>query len=456
MTRARRFVPALAVLCAALGACPDNAGIDPPLDRFFYPTALAVGHDGRWLYVVSSDFDLTYNGGTVAAVDLACVRARAADPTLRRCPGLTDAADITCDGSNVCLTSGFVRASQTRKVNPFAADAAWAAYPDRSRLYVAVRGDGSVTWFDTDDQGRLECGADGAGGLCSDGYRVGVDESQSPTAARLPPDPSALSIDPARGWVLVTHQNTDNNQGRASLIRDRAASGGTGTPVLLNVVGGVSLGLTDAALLPRAGDADPARSTWMTVSRSEPSINLFQAYPGNPAIGDGGPLLYRSAVVPVRGLSTGANSRAIALDPAPDAARAFVISRSPEALLTLRWSPSNPADVSVTDAFPLPQGPSRLTVVREAEQTLVYAVSYDARRVTVLDPDARRVVASIPTGRGPHAIVVDPTPGQRFLYVVDFLDSALEVIDLRPPADPASPGTYHRRVLTLGPALPTS
>ena len=256
--------------------------------------------------------------------------------------------------------------------------------------------------------------------------------------------------------MLVTHQNTDTNQGRASLIRDRAATGGAGTPVLLNVVGGVSLGITDAALLPRASDTDPARSTWMTVSRVEASINLFQAYPGNASIGDGGPLLYRSAVVPVRGLSTGANSRAIALDPSPDAARAFVISRSPEALLTLRWSPSNPSDVSVTDAFPLPSGPSRLAVVREGGQTLVYAVSYDARRITVLDPDARRVVASIATGRGPHALAVDPTPGQRFLYVVNFLDSALEVIDLRPPADPASPGTYHQRVLTLGPALPTS
>jgi hypothetical protein len=38
--------------------------------------------------------------------------------------------------------------------------------------------------------------------------------------------------------------------------------------------------------------------------------------------------------------------------------------------------------------------------------------------------------------------------------VVDFLDGALEVIDLRPPADPAVPGTYLRRVLTLAPQLP--
>lgn len=456
MTSARRVAPFLAVFCAGLGACPDNLGKEPPLDKFFFPTALAVGHEGRWLYVASSDFDLSYNGGTVAVVDLECVRARVADPSLRHCPGLTDAEDLRCNDSNVCLSSGFVRASQTRKINPFVVDAAWAAYPDRSRLYVSVRGDGSVTWFDTDNQGRLECGADGAGGMCSDGYRVGVDTAQSVAAARLPPDPSALSLDPARGWVLVTHKNTDPAQGRVALIRDGAALGGSAAPVLLNVVGGVSLGLSGAALLPRNGVSDPARSTWMTVSRVEASLNLFQAYPGNGAIGDSGAVVYRSAVTPVRGLATGANSLAIALDPSPGATRAFVISRSPEALLTLRWTADDPSDVSVTDAFPLPSGPSRLEVVTEGTQTLVYAVSYTARRITVIDPDARRVVASIATGRGPHALAIDPTPGQRFLYLVDFLDSALEVFDLRIPADSSSPGTYHQRVLTLGPALPAS
>jgi DNA-binding beta-propeller fold protein YncE len=463
--RPNPFVPprALRAACLALGVgsvgCPANEGVDPPADSFFYPVSVAASPSGGWLYVTSSDFDLRYNGGTVAPVDLTCLRARVADPQHARCAALPSAADIRCvvdrdqPGATVCEARAFVRADQVRRISAYAIDSAVARYPDRTRLYVAVRGDGSVTWFDLDDSGGLDCGASGALGRCADNHRVGADAAQSPTAARLPPDPSSISLDPARGWVLITHQSSDVGLARASLIRDGAVAGGGGAPVLLSALGNLSPGLSGAALLPRAAGSDE-RSTWIVTSRSEASFSFFQAYPGNATLRDASPFLYRSAIIGVRGLAGGNNNRAIALDPDTTRHRAFVVSRAPEALLSVTLDPANPTAATVVDVLPVPRGPSRLVVRSVDGHTQVMVISFDARRVTVIDPDERRVVGQVVTRRGPHQAVLDPSPSQPFLYLVDFLDGALEVIDLRPPADPASPGTYLSRVLTLAPQLP--
>ena len=66
----------LALLALALGACGEGASSQPaPLDRFTYPTGLALhtlGDGTRALVVVSSNFDLRYDvedGGSVMIVD---------------------------------------------------------------------------------------------------------------------------------------------------------------------------------------------------------------------------------------------------------------------------------------------------------------------------------------------------------------------------------------------------
>jgi DNA-binding beta-propeller fold protein YncE len=440
----------VAGLCAALGGCPENAGVSPPLDEFFYPVAAAVSSDGQWLYVVNSDFDLRYNGGTVVSVNLTAVREAAT----RRVTGNGCRVDDTSEGvSNAlrCNASRFILGSATRKLNPFAVDAAIARYPDRERLYVAVRGDGSVTWFDLDAQGGLSCGAGGAGSLCDDAHRVGIDGSASPLGNRLPPDPSALSVDASRGWVVVSHQSSDATLARATLLYDRGSRAGspaTATPVILNAVGNVTARLTGLALIPSADAA--ARSTWVATSRADSVLNYFQAYPGNTTLQDSLPYLYRSAAVAIPGLGTGSDNRSIAVDPAPGASRLFIAGRSPEALLVLDVDRANPTRVTVRDAIPTAREPSRLLAHYEASlgRTLVYVVNYADRRVSVIDPAEHRILTDITTNRGPHALVRDPN-GQ-FMYVMDFLDNALEVIDLRARTAEGDPNpTWNRRLMTV-------
>jgi len=440
----------LSAAAALLVGCPSNNGTDPPADGFFFPIAAAQNTRGDTLYVANSDFDLRYNGGSVVSVDLGLVRARAATVAAQGPQNCTPDPNVA--GAAICPAREFIRASATRKINPFAVDLAIAQYPNRERVYVIVRGDGSLTWLDATADGGLDCGGEGGpASVCDDAHRAGVDTAQSPVGARLPPDPSSISVDPQRGWVVVSHQSVDPAFARASLFRDPsfAAGQGVGGPTLLNVVGGLGPGLSDLALLGR-DPADPTRSTWVSTSRSEASLTFLQAYPGNPQLGDALPFLYRSASARVEGLSTGANNRSVLLDRTRPG-RAYLVSRAPEALLTVQFDPLAPTRIQVVDAVPLPPGPSRLAYVPGA-RPMVMVVSFDARQATLVDLGAQRVVGQVFTNRGPHTVVVDTQAP--WAYILDFLDAAVEVIDLRPEVDGAPNRTYLQRVLTLGSSTP--
>lgn len=430
----------------ALSGCPTNDGVDPPVDQLFYPIALAADPDGHALYVVSSDFDLRYNGGTVVSLDLDMVRAAVANPGNFNCR-----PDRSAPGAHICDEAQFVRRDQTRKINPFAVDAALGRFASgRERLYVIVRGDNSLTWLDAAPSGTLDCGASGVTEFCTDAHRVGIDPGQALRGDVLPQEPASLSVDASRGWITVVHQNNDPTYARASLFWDRDAVRTTpigSSPQLMNVVTGLPRGL--AYVLRLEGfEADTARATWLATSRTEGLFTVLQAYPGNGALEDKRPFLYRTSIAAVNGLNNGANNRGAALDPTPGAHRAFVVSRAPEALLTVDLSNLNAP--TVTDFQPVAGGPSRVLANYDAttHRTLVYVVSYDARRITVVEPDAHRVAGQIFTHRGPHQIVRDPNG--RFLYMVDFLDNTVEVIDIQPGGgvDPSEPA--NRRVLTLG------
>jgi hypothetical protein len=447
----------LAALTSLVGGCPTNNGTDPPNDRFFFPTAAvlhrpAPDQDADFLYVISADFDLAYNGSAIATVDLARMRARMADHN--GCFPDPNARDAW-----ICSETSLIRTEFARKLNPYAIEATIATYRDRTtgvayaqRLYTIVRGGNALAWFDIRSDGSLDCGTPDDRGYCAADHYAGNDPAQSPTALRLPQETSAISVDPERGWIVLTHQSSSVDVAHASLMRDPIAVGPAGEqgvthPVLLSTLGGTAPGLSSLTLMPRiAGSTD--RSTWLATSRTSPALTLLQAYPGNTELGDNRAFLYLAASTPIQGLNSGANSRTIVLDPDVTAKRAFVMSRSPEALLTL--DTSNPSAPTITDVTPLPSGPGRVMAVYHPalRQTYVYATAYDARWIYVIDPDDHRVIDQIATNRGPHAMVLDDRAGM--LFVVDFIDSSVEVIDVRPVVNDSPNPAFNHRVLTFG------
>ncbi|HEX3772025.1 MAG TPA: hypothetical protein VHV30_14215, partial [Polyangiaceae bacterium] len=70
----------MGIAVATSASCyPDGGGgTDPPPDTLYFPTGLAVSSGGNALYVVNSDFDLQWNGGTLQSYDLFAIRGDAA------------------------------------------------------------------------------------------------------------------------------------------------------------------------------------------------------------------------------------------------------------------------------------------------------------------------------------------------------------------------------------------
>ena len=59
----------------------EKPGLDPPVDRFFFPTGLALTPDGRFLFVSNGNSDLKYNGGSIVVVDVEEALTRVLDPS---------------------------------------------------------------------------------------------------------------------------------------------------------------------------------------------------------------------------------------------------------------------------------------------------------------------------------------------------------------------------------------
>jgi YVTN family beta-propeller protein len=76
----RNFAMASAVLAlagvpAGAGGCyTGGGGNEPPLDSLNFPVGLAVSEGGNVLYVLNSDFDLQWSGGSLQAYDLTMLR----------------------------------------------------------------------------------------------------------------------------------------------------------------------------------------------------------------------------------------------------------------------------------------------------------------------------------------------------------------------------------------------
>jgi hypothetical protein len=86
-----------------------------------------------------------------------------------------------------------------------------------------------------------------------------------------------------------------------------------------------------------------------------------------------------------------------------------------------------------------------------AEETRVFVICFDSRRIFIYDPQRSRFEAELLTGRGPYAVAVDTA--RSLLYVGHFTDSFIGVFSL----DLSSPANYGTMLGMLGnPKAPRS
>lgn len=256
----RRAVHGALALCAGLGCYKPDDGREPPLDRIYFPSALALSPDGDRLYVANSNWDLQFNAGSVQAYDAARLR----ELLPRSCNANSDClgANEICDvgpaepgagtyGSHWCVDASApdvcrglgIQSAGERLLQPglcssvdnrspdlllasvgvgaFATELIYRSNPaGGGRLFVPVRSDATLHWIDVPagtlpgGGAELDCGQ-GAGRDCDDNHRRGDDRSErTPTGVELPIEPYAVAASADGQAVVVSHQT----QGQVSLF----------------------------------------------------------------------------------------------------------------------------------------------------------------------------------------------------------------------------------------------
>jgi hypothetical protein len=347
---------ALAITALGTSGCfAPGDGIEPPLERLYFPVNLTTDQSGQHLFIANSNFDLQFNGGTVQSFDLE--RMRSLVP--RACESDTDCAPAEgCDlGLGWCvategpfagqpcgpfgeksladrlLSPGFCAAVDPSKpqdggpslvvdavgIGAFATDLIYRKGPSpddvpgapSGRLFVPVRGDTTLHWIDVDDGGFLECGQGGNDGDCDDEHRRGDDPAEESTRnLRLASEPFGLDATADGTAVVVTHQIG----GTVSLfVNDWGPRG----PLLEFALGGLPERPIGVAAVPepklvavRGIGFDPG---FLVTFRDAAEIRLLRF------VTDGGssparPFLTTAGGTNIRANSVGFDSRGIAID----------------------------------------------------------------------------------------------------------------------------------------------
>ena len=352
----------------ALGVCVLGAGcfvgdqaLSPPSNAFYYPTALVRSPGGSTLYVANSDFDLQYDGGTVLALDLVKMRVKL-NPLLLALRNVTHGTSVAA----ACLAGGVLPNTDkilhpgpclaiplndavggrppSATIGAFASGAVFVQRKDnetQARLFLSVRGDPSITFFDVNDDDPdndpktpgafsdlLDCTGAAPhlpGERCTNTHRVGVEPFESTRAIILPTEPVGIAASEDGTAIVVAHQTAKS----VSLtIDDPAQSTPTadgvirGKPTLEFVLGGLPDGPTDVVTVPiprlfkdRAEAHPPGidyQRGFLVTYRAAPVVDLIRVHEYES--GTARPFLTRSNQTGIGVNADGKDSRGIAID----------------------------------------------------------------------------------------------------------------------------------------------
>lgn len=450
MSRASLLTSWCAACCAlSVTGCEQVYPADPPPGTVIFPIAVdlvpstVAGEPPPYLLLANSNYDVRWRQGTLQSVDLDRVAAA------------VDACPSTIDGGPPCVEPTILPfLTDEVLIGPHASGV--AASPHGNRAYVSVRSESGMTWVDLDPvTGQLNCGNSlGGSGLedCDVAHR---DPAPSDGCGRTPElrgdvvgvvagAVSSLTGDAAHAgldYSVLVHRN-----GRASLFVDTMV-GAVRVPQLVHVLEGLPTDATNVAL-------DPARNLiWMPItvppsSATPPRINprevpmIGVAYDTDrPACSSA----YYAGAVSLRGLDTGQDSRDVAFT---DGGRfAHILSRTPNAVITVDTDGVgiNGGDSLITEVTFVRPGAARIASGNVTGLgDIVVATCFDDRTLWVLDAVTGAVLATVFGLQGPQDLAIDGARG--LVYVADFRDSVVRVVDLRPLAV----GGDARVVLQLG------
>lgn len=395
MKRRSRFaLSALIVLVMMMGLSSCGGEYTeplPPRDTLYYPIGLTLHPDGRFLYVVNSNFDLRYRGeqgGTVSVID-------------------TETGQILGNSSPFIPSYG-----ANIELNE-----------DATKAYITSRFESEITILDVAEQGQaLYCTVDGVPKPDSRTCRVRrVPDNQD--GSTIPRDPFGIALgriertigDEVVSFDLVhlSHLQSERQQTRVTALSFPNGEQAGATMQSASLVTG-----NQVVRRPGTQDIYVAGRTSNLVAAFRPFVN---------DIGEVEAIINRGNIILSRRQET-VDARGIAFD--DDGQWLYVATRRPNALHFIGMTAGANGEPAVVRTIPLEQNPSDALFHQGADGVKrIYVPSYRHGVIEVVDAEQEAVVDLIEVGRSPYSMVVDRAPvncrapGERCLGFVTLFDA---------------------------------
>ncbi|MBT8451671.1 MAG: hypothetical protein KJO40_06875 [Deltaproteobacteria bacterium] len=463
--------------------CGRTTGQDLPPGLMSFPIAIELSLDEdaegepKYLYVTSSNFALQWNSGNVQSYDLdkvleaiqtGCIGAGVANSCLRSSfEGNINEPECVCDPVNDDDCTAIppdrcsVVPSNLRFRDPGAAlrlipvdglipgevsigsfSDGMGLSTDGRRIYIPVRSDSNLTFIDVNEEGQLSCGgAFGEPHTCTSPYRSGSAELVNPSLnLGLPPDPVDVYVGDLAAdfgdvdgsddaaldgdYILMAHR-----EGRASMFFDQFRPGGPEPQQRPRL----AATLDDLAPEQVTITYEPgAKRAWIPSAEVPAIVRVGIAVDEDPTQS----YLFDAGLLFVSGLDQGRSNRDIRFDPREGRNLAYIVSRSPEALIVARSDVAG-GDLNMVAQIPTCGDPSRVQIAevpaRGDTVVLAFVSCFLSRNVQVVDTDSFQGLTTLTNVSGAFEFVIDAP--RRLLYVADFSTSVIRVADLQPILD---------------------
>lgn len=375
-------VAACAALASfALGCADPYVEPLPPRDRLNYPVGITIHPEGRFLYVVNSNFDTRYRedvGGTLSVVDLETRELRPqASPFL---PSFGGMIELNRDGT---------------------------------RAYVATRNQNAVV--------SLSVSPHGATVYCQDG-EVTTSDPLACTLRRVPDvvggafvpsDPFALDV------TTIDWESGDGVPFEIDLVNVAHLRGDNVTTIAIprteDAENPLASSMQSASLIAggSAIERRPGTRDIYVGGRLSREIAIFFPYlaPGSATV----QALIRRGTIQLGNVGESVDTRGLAFDETGDTL--FVVTRVPDALHIVDLGPRDVETGAgtldqVVASIPVARNPSGVFPHAGADgNTLLYVPSFDEEIVQVVDPTTRAVIDRIELGAKPYDMEFDVAPG---------------------------------------------
>jgi hypothetical protein len=441
-------------LFGAIGCLPDASGEPPPGDKLIYPIGLKVTHNGQYLLVANSNFDLRYNAGTLIAIDidkLKAIWATGGNPDW-----------LSRDGQTMFVPAEeLVDAEDTIRFGAYASDLELT--PQGDKAIIPVRGEKAIVIVDVNADAKSENGRllD-----CNQGKNKRCDKDHMVTSnsrVSLPIEPYEVTSATYRVSRDVENEDTIT-YGFATHLSGGEVSAFRidGNPELIKVTGSI---IPSASGISVRQDPDSLNNEIYVAGRNNPNEFIAVMKLIRPVIDDGGFFttdpeeMYFSKVSSIsfsRDIRGGTDARGIAVSNTGNR-DIVLVTRTPEALLRFNRDQSKLSDITT-----LGSEPSVVEISPYKEDIHAFVLCFLSNQVYIVEPNIMQVYVRS-TGSGPHAIAFDqPCPQQDTDEEVESVDLGIgadKELEIRPcDGETRKPWAYianfHESTITIIEAVP--